>query len=200
MSFTESISFVLNHEGGYCNHPNDRGGETYKGIARKMHPSWLGWQYIDIAKGLCNPGTTRKSWAVFTKFVEEQYPDLQDLVLQFYRVDFWDTQRLDYIHEAIAHLMLDFGVNSGLSRACKHLQKALLASGVQVVVDGKLGDQTLGAIQTVDPQNLALTMLDDRQAFYNALVMKDPSQSQFINGWTNRVEENRSFILNTFFS
>jgi lysozyme family protein len=46
------ISYDLTNqiEGGYVNDPDDKGGETYRGIARKKHPSWRGWYKVDDVK------------------------------------------------------------------------------------------------------------------------------------------------------
>ena len=37
--FYKSIDFVLSHEGGYLNDPNDPGGETNFGISKRYHPN-----------------------------------------------------------------------------------------------------------------------------------------------------------------
>ena len=39
VAFAKTIRF----EGGYVNHKADKGGETYKGIARNFWPKWKGW-------------------------------------------------------------------------------------------------------------------------------------------------------------
>jgi lysozyme family protein len=41
--FNPALEKVLSHEGGYVVDPNDPGGETYKGVARKIHSKWDGW-------------------------------------------------------------------------------------------------------------------------------------------------------------
>ena len=38
----------MKHEGGYVFDPDDSGGETYKGVARKFHSKWEGWSKIDL--------------------------------------------------------------------------------------------------------------------------------------------------------
>ena len=48
--FLDIYRIVMEYEGGYVNHPNDPGGETYKGISRRAHPNWKGWQLIDQKK------------------------------------------------------------------------------------------------------------------------------------------------------
>lgn len=46
-NFLKSYDILIKHEGGYVNDPDDKGGETYKGIARKFNPDWKGWKIID---------------------------------------------------------------------------------------------------------------------------------------------------------
>ncbi|HJW81700.1 MAG TPA: glycosyl hydrolase 108 family protein [Acidiferrobacterales bacterium] len=48
--FKEAFELTLAHEGGYVKDPDDRGGETYKGIARRYNPGWPGWARINKAK------------------------------------------------------------------------------------------------------------------------------------------------------
>ena len=37
-------------EGGYVNDPVDRDGETHRGVARRFHPDWEGWQIVGSAR------------------------------------------------------------------------------------------------------------------------------------------------------
>lgn len=39
MSFNKAVAFVLHHEGGYSNDPNDTGGETNFGISKRAYPN-----------------------------------------------------------------------------------------------------------------------------------------------------------------
>lgn len=49
-AFNKETPNILAMEGGYVNDPNDRGGETYKGVARNANPGWPGWKIIDQLK------------------------------------------------------------------------------------------------------------------------------------------------------
>ena len=49
-TFDELFDGVIKHEGYYANVEGDRGGETYMGVARNLHPDWEGWKYIDAYK------------------------------------------------------------------------------------------------------------------------------------------------------
>lgn len=49
-NFDTALKILLLNEGGYNNDPNDKGGETYCGIARATYGSWQGWKIIDTIK------------------------------------------------------------------------------------------------------------------------------------------------------
>ena len=55
-NFNQAFKKVMSAEGGYVNDPDDPGGETYKGVARKMNPRWSGWAIVGFDWG----GTWRK--------------------------------------------------------------------------------------------------------------------------------------------
>lgn len=199
MSFEKSLEFSLQMEGLYCDEPGDAGGETYRGVARVYHPHWAGWELIDSYKqqlGLSSP-VPKQFWKKLNSVlgVDET---LQEYVYGFYKESFWDALGCDYFVEAIAHLLLDFGINSGLSRGIKHLQKAIVGCGTNVTVDGKIGKQTINACNKLDPNCICEYMLQDREAFYRAIVANKPSQEKFLRGWINRVNSNREFIQTNY--
>ena len=99
-------------EGGYVNDPTDRGGETYKGVARKMHPRWQGWEIVDRHKPL------RKG-----AFIESSM--LERLVLEFYKKEFWDRVQGDKLRfQNVANQLYDMAVNAGPKTAIKLFQKS----------------------------------------------------------------------------
>ena len=77
-NYKEAIAKVLKHEGGYVNDPDDKGGETYKGISRKNWKVWSGWKIIDNSKSLAN-------------FPKCLYVNtlLNEYVIDFYKRNFW---------------------------------------------------------------------------------------------------------------
>src|SRR5690606_35935067 len=96
------------NEGGYANDPIDRGGETYKGIARNHWPNWHGWVIIDKIKKLHGTGVAK------IDRMAAQDSTLQRLVELFFKERFWDVHGLDNIlHQRIAEEMYDTGVNMG---------------------------------------------------------------------------------------
>jgi len=40
-NFENALEMLLEHEGGYVNHPRDPGGETNLGVTRKTWAKWL---------------------------------------------------------------------------------------------------------------------------------------------------------------
>src|SRR3990172_10242116 len=99
------------HEGGYVNNPDDRGGETYRGIARKRQPEWEGWPIIDRLKQESDfPANLGYD------------PELPNLVVKFYHDNFWVTIGGDAIQQQeIADELYDTGVNMGPGVAVKIL-------------------------------------------------------------------------------
>lgn len=100
-------------EGGWNHVANDRGGETYKGIARKFWPQWSGWKIVDKKKPL-------KHGAIIKD------PELERLVQNFYKKQFWDVVSGDDIEDQnTANTLYDFGVNAGYGRSIQNIQTVL---------------------------------------------------------------------------
>ncbi len=85
--FDRAVKFVLYHEGGYVNNPNDPGGETKFGISRKAHPK------VDI-KNLT-----------------------EDQAREIYKRDYWQPCGADLLDDHLALIHFDTAVNMGLKRA-----------------------------------------------------------------------------------
>ena len=105
--FNKAFDKTSMHEGGYVYDPDDAGGETYRGISRKYNPQWIGWETIDKTR----PNIPNN--------------ELDPLVRQFYKVGYWDINKLDNFPQSVANEMFDTGVNMGTGRAAKFLQKSL---------------------------------------------------------------------------
>lgn len=109
---------VIYHEGGYVNDPDDSGGETYLGIARKHNPNWYGWVIIDKVKRK-RPISTLNKW-----LAKEE--ELLRATKGYYKKYYWDVLYLDDIpSQKIAHVMFDTCVNMGKIAAIRVAQKIL---------------------------------------------------------------------------
>jgi lysozyme family protein len=159
--FLDAYAIVMEYEGGYVNHPNDPGGETYKGISRRAHPNWKGWQLIDQKK-----------------------PVPEQLVQEFYYNNYWLKLRCDEMPYPVGEYLFDFGVNAGITRAIITVQKVL-----NVKVDGVLGSVTIAAIQRQDPQNLMYQLLAERINYYTTITIQRSQFQVFFLGWIRRTIE-----------
>lgn len=168
-------SITGRNEGLYANNPADRGGETYAGIARNFWPNWKGWAIIDQIKK--DFGT---SAAIINKHAK-QNTTLHALISDFYKQNFWDTLSLDkFDDQQLANTVYDFGVNSGTGRAAKFLQEA-----VGVAQDGKIGPQTLEAVNRLDAEVTHNKFNKAREDFYRSIAKGN--QAQFLRSWLSRL-------------
>lgn len=174
--FDRAYGEVLKNEGGYVNHPADRGGETYKGIARNMQRNWAGWAVID----------SEKSQAMFPGRLE-QNAELQRLVKEFYRTQFWNAVKGDSItHQSVANMLFDFSVNMGISAGVTLVQRACTILNKTVSVDGVVGGGTLNAVNSLNPKDLVQVIKACAAARYLQIVESRPTNHVFIKGWLNR--------------
>ena len=177
---------TMGNEGGYANNPADAGGEAYKGISRKYWAQWRGWAIIDRVKAaLLKPpvydSTEYRHWVEYCNSLLAKKTGLQELVFSFYRVTFWDSQRLGEIaDQMLANWAYDHHVNAG-GRGIKWLQEA-----AGVTADGHIGVKSLAAINAIIPAVL-LAHAEDVAAFYRLdRAEADPSQLQFLPSWLRR--------------
>jgi len=157
-TFEVALDFVLAHEGELANHPYDRGGMTYRGIARKAWPLWEGWKYIDVG------GT----------------PPME-LVRKFYYENFWVPLQCDKLPEPIAIFLFDSAVGSGHVLPTRWLQRAIGAKD-----DGIVGSETIQKAQQAQPQAVVDSMLRRRILLYSHIVRNDSKQYAFLAGWLRR--------------
>ena len=181
------------HEGLYANNRNDRGGETYAGVARKYWPYSAIWSIIDGIKQIHCQGIdlgNYKNWK-FVNVHAKGNAKLKELVTEFYRKNFWDTARLGLFEsQALANNVYDFGVNGGVVRAAMFLQKAYnklkKAGAVALKEDGQIGAKTVAAVE-----DLGVRLVYDeynrlREAHYRSEAKK-PGQAEFLNTWLSRI-------------
>ena len=122
-NYKSAILKVLLTEGGYANDPDDSGGETYKGIARNFWPRWSGWVIVDIAKKQAGYESALNS-----------NMQLNDAVIAFYKVNFWDKVGGDLIKDqSIANNLVDAAVNVGIKGAVKRAQGIVLIAQTGVI-------------------------------------------------------------------
>jgi len=187
-NFIEAYNITMKNEGGYANDPTDVGGETYKGISRRYNPSWNGWIIIDEYK--TKPG-----------FPNTAYNDanLNSKVKEFYKAMYWDVNLLDeFTSQKLAEEAFDTGVNMGVGRAAKFLQKALNLLNKNgtiypdIVEDGQVGQNTLKALNSYlayKDESFVYKIMNILQGMhYIEYMTKSPTQEKFAFGWLERVD------------
>jgi lysozyme family protein len=189
--FKEAFKKTMDHEGGYVDDPEDPGGETYRGIARRFHPSWVGWSLIDEAK------SNAKDDVDFLLMLYDLVP-LNDTVEDFYKAFYWDRFWGDEIpDQKIASEVFDSAVNAGVGRAVTWLQRGLNIlnrngqTWPDIADDGAFGPTTLKTLlralessQDTDALLLVVNILQGQH--YLSIMQKSPKLERFARGWLKR--------------
>jgi len=162
-AFIHSLPFILLWEGGYVNHPADPGGATNRGVTQKVYDEW------------------RRKQNLATQDVRE----LSDQEMQaIYETNYWRPARCDDLQRKLDLAQFDTAVNMGTGRAVRFLQATLGCP-----VDGGFGATTLKAARECSDLGTALIdYCNQRQAFYDRLVVKNANLAVFQKGWHNRLK------------
>lgn len=144
----QMIDELIVREGGYVNHPADRGGPTKYGITQRRLAEYR-----------------RKAVTI---------QDVKDLskveAASIYRGSYLIESGLYRIQDPyVLTLAFDCGVNHGPRRAVQWLQKI-----VGVIDDGIFGDRTEVAVNSYDPLRLYRRLLMRRFEFYGEIITYDP--------------------------
>jgi lysozyme family protein len=141
-NFNKCLEMVLEHEGGYVNNENDRGGMTNLGVTRRVYEDWVD-----------RPVT------------EQEMRDLTpEDVAPIYRKNYADRIHFDSLPSGLDWACLDWAINSGASRPAKAIQRAVGATA-----DGVIGPKTLQLVAEKDPEFIIDYVYTVRQSFYESL-------------------------------
>jgi len=174
MDVDELIDSLIDREGGYSNHPSDRGGATKYGITEA------------VARAHGYSGAMRN------------LP--RDEAAAIYKRLYWLRPRFDQVAKRsrkIGEELFDTGVNMGPAVAATFLQRALSALNRErrdypdLVPDGRIGAATLGALDTflnirgkTAGEAVLLRALDALQGErYLRLAERRPANEAFLYGW-----------------
>ncbi len=187
--FIFALNNALSSEGLISNNKSDHGGFTYKGISWIKHPDWPGWKIIDDFFR----NTDYKSVQQLNNNT-----DLHNLVIDFYRSEFWNKIQGDNLStQQIANELFESSVNLGVPAASEILQRTInllnrnISLYPDITVDGVIGNQTLEALKkcfAANGEKLIYNLLNFYQAKrYIEIMEKDHTQEIFI-GWFSRIE------------
>ena len=168
-SFTEALPVILEHEGfDVCTDtPDDKGGTTKWGITAGALERYR--------KRPCGPEDIRT-----LTYAEAE---------ACYRATFWDTEGLGCLRsQRVATKCFDILVNMGLHGGARVIQKACVACGSPLEVDGFLGCHTIKALNAAPQDKMLAALKAAQRARYEQIIAADPSQERFRHGWLTRSE------------
>lgn len=173
MSVDRYFDDLIEREGGFVDHPHDRGGPTNWGVTEQ------------VARAFGYHGSMQDMPRAVAKAI--------------YIERYWEQPRFDLVNEhssAVAEEMLDTGVNMGQAVAASFLQRALNVLNLEasiypdVTVDGQIGRMTIAALRAFlghrgkDGHVVLFRMLDSQQgARYIELAERRSTQESFVYGW-----------------
>lgn len=159
--------FILSFEGGFSNHPADKGGATNKGVTIA---TWRSVGYDKDGDGDIDVDDLR--------LLSDA-----DVVERVMRPHYWNRWQGDRIRsQSVANLLVDWVWASG-KHGTTNVQRIL---GVKT--DGLVGEKTLAALNNSDQHALFDRIKNERRAFIDTLCRKDPAQGVFRKGWLRRLE------------
>ena len=161
-NFDDAFDEVIGLEGGYVNDPNDTGGETNWGIAKKWHPD------VDI-KNLTKEDAKNIYWN-----------------------EYWNPFQLSRLYSVlVATEIFEQAINMGKRQATLHTQQSLKLLGRIISVDGFFGEQTIGNINRLHGGLREAALIKCLNGFqfmrYLEIVSNNPSQKKFFVGWLRRI-------------
>lgn len=176
MDIDAMLDGLLAREGGYVNHPADRGGPTNWGVTER------------VARDAGFAGSIR---------------DLpRTLALEIYRRRYWTGPGFDRVaalSSAVAVELFDTGVNMGPAVATAFLQRSLNALNrngefwSDLAVDKKIGPATLAALARLIARRgdagvrvLVRAMNALQGARYVELTERRPANKAFAFGWLDK--------------
>ena len=159
------LPFILKWEGGYVNHPDDKGGATNMGITLAT------WQQVGYDK---NGDGVVDCHDLRMVTVE----DAAKILKQYY----WDRWKADRIKsQSVANILVDWVYCSGKWGIV--IPQRLLG----VDDDGIVGSKTLSALNNFDPATFFDIIQKRREKYLRSIVERQPKQRVFLKGWLNRL-------------
>lgn len=165
-NFDKCLEHVLKREGGFINRPADRGGATNYGITKATLSDFRGYPVSD----------------------KDVFDLTREEAEEIYRIKYWAPMKLETLRYFNVQLILfDQGVNRGPVSVIRMLQEVLnINFAEKLAVDGFVGPRTEVAVATAATQSLCRKLIQFSQRHYCQLVIKDPTQAEFLMGWMNR--------------
>ena len=189
MANAENVNFALikKWEGGLSKNPLDPAAAFPVPDGSGFHTN------IGITWKTFSGNAKKLGYAATPQLFKKMPPDIW---LKIYKKGFWDGVRADEINsQAIAEFLADWAWGSGPAVAVKNLQRYLLAMGMTLTVDGKIGPITVGLLNgwaQIKGERIVFEDLDrSKRNFLKGLK----GFSAFGLGWFNRMDDFRNYAV-----
>lgn len=185
--FDECVNIVVGFEGGYSDHPQDRGGKTKYGITEATLNA-------AFSAGLVSHNNIKELSVDEAKII--------------YKANYWDKCKCDSLPKPLDLCVFDTAVNCGVGTSSKFLQETINKTvGANILaMDGIIGAMTLGAVEgwlsrykadcAFPILFLCNLFIDCRLQYYSNIVAKNGSQIVFLRGWLNRILRLKEVMIN----
>lgn len=169
--FQYAYRILLAHEGNYANHPDDKGGETYRGITKKYNIDWYGWRYVDRKRA---------------KEQNQEIPQANFWAQDHY-LTIWVREGFDQIHDwRLAAYLFDYRVNAFTGP--KEIRKILNEIGCCIPIYNKFDDELAACVNSAPNWLLKNRLEYYRAQHYKRLAYKDQTQRKFLSHWLKRTK------------
>lgn len=106
----------------------------------------------------------------------------KDTATAWYKTNWWDKYGFQRINDdELASYMFDHAVNVGMTSMTKCVQQV-----IGVTVDGQIGPQTIGAINSMYMPSMLITIQDALWRHYVKILAVHPEDEKFRKGWHSR--------------
>lgn len=164
-AFIIALRHVLEHEGGYVNDADDKGGPTYRGVTLALLRDWRN------NKSLQSADLRKLTDADIAKIFHDRY---------------WVNVQGDQLVDGVGLAVFNAAILSGVRAASLTLQRAVnivdAVNRVGLKVDGVIGPDTVRRAGQVDPVALISAFASQRLDFFAGLS----NAGKFGRGWRNR--------------
>ena len=158
--------FIKSYEGGFSDHPADKGGATNMGVTIA---TWRKQGYDKDGDGDIDVDDLKLISEADAKHIFE--------------INYWNRWKADKIaDQSIANLLVDWVWGSG-AYGVKIPQRIL---GVKI--DGVVGPKTLAALNAQEPEEFFNKLKQERADYFQRICVNTPSNKVFLKGWLRRLD------------
>jgi len=171
VSVSNIIQDIIRREGGYVNHPSDKGGPTKYGITQATLSDYLGREVSEL--------------------------DVRDLKVELaediYEEKYYRKPKIDRLPEEVQPFLLDACVHHGPDDPILFVQRVCNGAGIaELAVDGVAGPATRAAAheaQKLMGEVFLKALVEERRNYFLQIVAQDETQKVFLRGWLKRIKE-----------